>query len=283
MFLGRRGGFVVGKGILVEGIFRMGDEEKKYIKSVEKALDVLLLFSTEEQELAHVEIARKMGWTTSTASRFLSTLLKKDFLLKNEENGKYRLGHRIYYLGALVRNNAGLRRVGLPVMERINRETQETVHIFVRDGIHRVCVEQVDSPQKIRMASEIGVRDKLWVGCTGRVLLAYCPEEKRERLFQQILEAEPGVDVASLRDKIMRVRQRGFSSKDGPWDRHCGCAAAPIFNADGKLEGCLAISTPDFRFPEDVMEYASLVMEGADEISKKMGYLGRRKGGGITR
>ena len=58
----------------------MGDEEKKYIKSVEKALDVLLLFSTEEQELAHVEIARKMGWTTSTASRFLSTLLKKDFL-----------------------------------------------------------------------------------------------------------------------------------------------------------------------------------------------------------
>lgn len=256
----------------------MEHEDKKYIKSVEKALDVLLLFSTEEPELPHTEIARRMGWTTSTTSRFLSTLLKKDFLIKNEENGKYRLGHRIYYLGALVRNNAGLRRVGLPVMERINRETQETVHIFVRDGIHRVCVEQVDSPQKIRMASEIGVRDKLWVGCTGRVLLAYCPEEKRDKLFRQILEAEPEVDVASLREKIMRVRRLGFSSKDGPWDRNCGCAAAPIFNANGKLEGCLAISAPAFRFPADVMQYAGLVMEGADEISEKMGYLKRKRG-----
>ena len=78
------------------------NNDRNRVKSIDKALDVLLLFSREENELAHAEIARRMGWTTSTASRIIGTLLERDFLSKNEDNGKYRLGNMVYYLGAIA-------------------------------------------------------------------------------------------------------------------------------------------------------------------------------------
>lgn len=105
------------------------------------------------------------------------------FLSKNEDNGKYRLGNMVYYLGAIARGNSDMRSCALPVMQKINQITNETVHIFVRDGISRVCIEQVTSHQTIRMSCEIGVRDVLWIGNTGRVLMAFCEKQKREELF----------------------------------------------------------------------------------------------------
>jgi len=248
------------------------NNDKNRVKSIDKALDILLLFNQEEKELSHAEIARRMGWSTSTASRLLGTLLERDFLSKSEENGKYQLGNMIYYLGAIARNNSDIQRCGLPVMERINQITNETVHIFVRDGINRVCIEQINSKQKICMSSDIGVRDLLWVGNTGRVLLAFCPEQRREELYEKIREAAPEADLDVLREKVLRVRANGYAKKDGEWDRHCACIAAPIFDQDGRVKSCLALSVPDFRFPEDDSEYIRLVVEGAKEISLHMGW-----------
>lgn len=162
------------------------------MKSIDKALDVLLLFSREENELAHAEIARRMGWTTSTASRIIGTLLERDFLSKNEDNGKYRLGNMVYYLGAIARGNSDMRSCALPVMQKINQITNETVHIFVRDGISRVCIEQVNSRQTIRMSCEIGVRDVLWIGNTGRVLMAFCEKQKERGAVSQDSRSSSG-------------------------------------------------------------------------------------------
>lgn len=248
------------------------NNDRNRVKSIDKALDVLLLFSREENELAHAEIARRMGWTTSTASRIIGTLLERDFLSKNEDNGKYRLGNMVYYLGAIARGNSDMRSCALPVMQKINQITNETVHIFVRDGISRVCIEQVTSHQTIRMSCEIGVRDVLWIGNTGRVLMAFCEKQKREELFRRIHEAAPEVDMKLLREKVMRVREKGFAGRDGEWDRHCACIAAPIFDQNGMLQGCLGISVPDFRLPEDDSDYVRLILEGAKEISLHMGW-----------
>lgn len=251
------------------------NQDKNHVKSIEKALDILLLFNTDTRELSHAEIARRMGWSTSTASRLLGTLLERDFLSKNEENGKYRLGNMIYYLGSVARRNSDIHECGVPVLEKLSQLTDETVHIFIRDGINRVCIEQIESTKRVRISSDIGKRDFLWVGSTGRVLLAFCPEEKREQLYQEIHEAAPEVDIELLRKKVQRVKDEGFARKDGDWDRHCACIAAPFFDQRGICRGSLGVSVPDFRFPEDDSDYVRLVTEGAKEISIYMGWCGQ--------
>lgn len=102
--------------------------------------------------------------------------------------------------------------------------------------------------------------------------MAFCEKQKREELFHRIHEAVPEVDMKLLREKVMRVREKGFAGRDGEWDRHCACIAAPIFDQNGMLQGCLGISVPDFRLPEDDSDYVRLILEGAKEISLHMGW-----------
>lgn len=44
--------------------------DEKNVKSIEKALNILLLFTPETPELSHTDIAKTMGWSTATTSGF---------------------------------------------------------------------------------------------------------------------------------------------------------------------------------------------------------------------
>lgn len=254
----------------------MADSNKIQVKSLAKALNILKLFDYNNTRLSHVEIAQKMQLPTATASRLLSTLQECGFLNRDMENGKYYLGREIYYLGQMARENISLSRESSEVLEQLKEKTGETAHVFVRDGINRVCVGQVESDHSIKMTAIIGRKDLIWVGSTGRVLLAYCNDKEREDLFLQIKEMWPTIDLDQLRRRVERVRREGVARKEDEWNRNCACIAAPIFGLGGRMEGALAVSVPDFRFPEDDSEYVRLVKEGAQEISNRMGYAGER-------
>lgn len=245
------------------------------VKSIEKALNVLLLFSPQERELHHSEIARRMGWTTSTTSRMLNTLVKCNFLIKNAEQGTYMLGNTLYYLGQIADVHVNLKSIGRPVLERISKETQETVHIYLRSGIYRICYAQVESEQEIKQSSVIGGMEPIWEGATGCVLLSYATEEEREAVLRTVQAKKPTLDLQPLRDKMEPTRRAGFAQNHN--ENHVGCVAAPIYDADGSVSACLGISTPEFRFPDDPSEFTRLVVEGAEEISRQMGYTPARR------
>ena len=248
----------------------------KYVKSIEKALNIFLLFSEEHPELSHTEIARQMGWTTSTTSRLLGTLLNRSFLVKNPENGKYMLGSVIYYLGRIAKGNTDLDKIAAPVLNRLREKTDETVHIFIRDGIHRTCYAQTESRQPVRQATQIGAQEPLWVGATGITLLAFQSPMLLEKLLSEIKQKHPEVDFDALRLKIAQIRNQGFCVKNGSEDdTHVGCVVAPIFDAGGKVDACLGISTPEYRFPENPEAFVALVTSGAEEISRLLGYNGK--------
>lgn len=240
------------------------------VKSIEKALNILLLFSPQERALHHAEIARRMGWTTSTTSRLLNTLVKCNFLVKNPDQGTYMLGSTLYYLGQIADNHLNLKYISRPILEQISKQCQETVHIYLKSGIYRTCYVQVESEQEIKQSSVIGAQEPIWEGATGRILLAYAGQAEQEQLLQAIQEKNPSLDLSPLRAKLAPTRRSGLAQNHN--ENHVGCVAAPIFDADGSVNACLAISTPEFRFPADPAPLAALVAHGAAEISRQMGY-----------
>ena len=63
------------------------------IQSVERALSILDLFTDESMELPLGEISRRLNLNISTTQGLINSLLHKDYLAKNNNNGKYLLGH----------------------------------------------------------------------------------------------------------------------------------------------------------------------------------------------
>lgn len=249
--------------------------EEKNVKSIEKALNILLLFSHETPELSHTDIARAMGWSTSTTSRLLNTLQNKGFLIRDAGTGKYMLGGVLYFLGQVAKKSADLGQICTPILERIRDETRETAHIFVREGMERVCFAQAEGTQSIRQSTKLGTREPLCYGATGIVLLAFEKPEELGKSLAELKNAYKDVNLEQLLMKIAVTKDQGYCLKKGDMDStHVGCVAAPIYNADGSVTACLGISTPEFRFPDDPSHFVSLIKQGAWEISQQLGYHG---------
>ena len=243
--------------------------ETQNVKSVEKALKILLLFSESEPQLSNSEIAHRMSIPTPTASRLIKTLADMGFLTKNVENGKYMLGGTLYYLGNLANGNRNLQETSKPILEKIANTTNETAQIFVRDGIYRICLAQSEGKQNIRQVSEIGERSPIWEGSTGRVLLGFQPPEVLTSLLAEIKEQHPEVNLDTVFTQIMQVRELGYATKTGKGENHVGCIAAPIFNEHDDIVACLSISMPEFRYPADDREFIRIVCDEAKEISAR--------------
>jgi DNA-binding Lrp family transcriptional regulator len=62
------------------------------VRAVERALDILLCFSTEEPIQSLTQIAESVNLSKPTVHRLLASLEKKQFIAKDQATSQYRLG-----------------------------------------------------------------------------------------------------------------------------------------------------------------------------------------------
>lgn len=244
------------------------------VRSVQRALGILLCFNWHERELTMTEITERIGLAKSTTSRLLMTLETEGFIKRDPDTNKYSLGHNIYYLGRIAKEDMKLSEIARPIMEEINKITQETVNLYLLDGMESVCFEQVESPLPIRQAAKIGERCGLWCGASGRAILSGLEEEKWYEMINELKAYTPNTitDPDEFIKVIKDAKEKGYIISLGEKLHEVGCIASPIFDTYGKVLGSIAISGPVYRFPENTDLFASLIVEGAKNISQKLGY-----------
>ena len=75
----------------------MADNNEIKVKSLQKALEILNLF-TVKPVLGVTEVSEYFGWYKSTVHNILCTLKSMEYLEQDEETGKYRLGIQVFNL-----------------------------------------------------------------------------------------------------------------------------------------------------------------------------------------
>src|SRR3989442_14658056 len=104
------------------------------LSSVRNAARLLSSFSAAEPELGVSELARRLGLAKSAVHRLLITLAGERLVEQNPATGRYRLGVRIYRLGAGVSSPLDLHdAVALDIDDPPN-PTRGTVHVAIPDG-----------------------------------------------------------------------------------------------------------------------------------------------------
>ena len=244
------------------------------VRSIERALNILLCFNWECTELTMTEIALKMNLAKSTTSRLIVTLQNLGFL-KKDKNNQYTLGYNVYNLGRIAKGNIDLLEISRPTLVEVSKKSQETVILYTVHKGERLCLDNVESPLVIKRTVKNGEIFPLWEGASGRCLLAHLDESlwvKMAKKLKRVTEntiSDPDEFFNELR-KILRV---GYAVSYGESDGEVACISAPILNRDRKLMACLSISGPRFRFPENEENFVKLAKEGALNISKQLGYI----------
>jgi IclR family KDG regulon transcriptional repressor len=239
--------------------------DKSIVRSVERALDILMCF-IDKTELGLTEIAKKVGLNKSTVFRLVASLERKGFLLRNEENEKYRLGYRLWELSAHLNHVDDPAVMLQPEMERLRDVLDETISLYVRDGKERVRVQAVESRQTIRRVAPIGVRLPLSVGASSKILVAYADPETQKMILNDPDWPE-GIDKEEYMLQLLHIQQVGYATSVEEREVGTSAIAAPIKNRSGKLVAALAVSGPSGRLTLGKMkEYAPLVISYAERM-----------------
>ncbi|GMA57892.1 IclR family transcriptional regulator [Alicyclobacillus sacchari] len=232
------------------------------VRAVERALDILLCFTKSTHELSLSEIARDVGLHKSTAHRLLLSLQQKGFVRRQQGSDKYMLGWSALCLSANAPLFDSWTSIALPVMTELRDHTGETVSLYVRSGIERIRVQAVESREPIRNVATVGERYPLYIGASGKVLLAWSDID----LINEILRRErlpSGFSLSELRSQLVQVRTDGYAVSFQERDAGAAAMAAPVFGPEGDCIAALAVSGPVSRLTEAKMEHSASDLMGA--------------------
>ncbi|HEY1658382.1 MAG TPA: IclR family transcriptional regulator [Candidatus Sulfotelmatobacter sp.] len=245
------------------------------ITALQRGLQLLQLFSRAPNGFTAKQVAERSRLPVSTVHRFLANLESTGFL--NCSGNVYHLGTACFAIGQAALEQLDIRRVSLPYLHELNKQTRETVHLTVRYGSSVVYVEKLDSTEQLRIFSRIGAAVPLYCTAVGKVILAYMPEDQRKTLLPQLeLKRFTPNTIGSLQEleaELQRIRKNGYGCDLEEHELHIRCVAAPIWDHDGFVNASLSLTAPIVRMPVSrLRQLSSLIQEAGLQISQELGY-----------
>jgi len=250
--------------------------EKKIIQSIDRALQVLELFSLEKPEWGVTEISKALNIYKSNVHNILTTLVEKGFVIKDSKTDKYKLGMKFFELGSVVIKNLNLRKIAHPYMEKLLKDFNETVHLGILVEGEILSIEQEESGQSLSPRIFIGKRAPLHCTGVGKAIMAYLPKDKvaaiveRKRLKKYTENTI--IDKEELEKEFLKIQKQGYSVDNMEHEEGVRCVASPIRDYAGKVIASMSVSGPAFRINENnISNIAKKVKECCDCISEEMG------------
>nr|WP_246421611.1 IclR family transcriptional regulator C-terminal domain-containing protein [Texcoconibacillus texcoconensis] len=127
------------------------------------------------------------------------------------------------------------------------------------------------------MFSRVGRRAPLYCTGVGKAILAYLESDELQEIVERIsFEPKTKFTITTKEEFLIvldKVRLRGYSIDDEEHEEGIRCAAAPIFNHEGRVIAGVSIAGPSQRMTDEKLDRDSLIVrQRAQEISAKLGY-----------
>ncbi len=247
------------------------------VQSVERTFDVLEALAATDGELGILDLSNRVGLHASTVHRLLATLVLRGYARQSSQTGRYSLGPRALLLGRAFSDQSTIRAEAHPFLQRLVEASGETANLSTLDYDEAVYIDQVSSPQVVRMFAEIGRRVPLHSTGCGKVLLAYVEPAERNRIIAaRGLPAVTRNTITTpqeLERAMAEVRRCGFAVDDEEHDEGVRCVAGPVRDHMDKVIAAVSLSGPTSRVTkEKIPELGRLVTQACLELSMALGY-----------
>ena len=249
----------------------VGQSEKggESVRAVERALDILMAFTADRSDLTVAELLKRVDLSRPTLYRLLYTLEHSGFLTSQGEPQQFRLGPSVAHLAHVWTSGLDIAQLARPILRNLWEQTGETVAVFELQGMYRLCVAELPSPQPLSFKRGVGYRERIVVGASGRAILAHVDVSPKK---MEEYTHDSSVNSADYSEELARIRQRGYATSYDELLQGATAIAAPFFNTAGRVAGSLAVFGPSARLNAGrVSEYGKLLIASAKEMSEALG------------
>ncbi len=248
------------------------------VRAVDRAIAILQCFTADKPALSVLEIQKRVGLSRPTLYRLLQTLAASGLIKAEGDPQRFRLAHGVMELAHVWL--AGLNKVDVarPILEQLREATGETAALFVLREQKRICVLELESHHALTIARGVGDTGDITLGASGKAILAFLDERRRDAILDRVTNK---ARRAELTKALEVVRSRGFAVSQGEVFVGAVALAAPTFNHNGEVAGCLGVFGPRARVKDtDIPRFSTLVIKAANAVSEQYGYRADQNAGG---
>ena len=247
-------------------------------KSVAKALDILEVVCNSGTALDLHVIGEALELPSSTVYRLLQTLVEYGHVRQNRETRKYSPGLKIFELSQAVIAGLQFTEIAREPLQRLAKDTQETVHLAVLDQAEVIYLQKHESVYRVALYSRIGRRAPAHCTGVGKLLLAHLPETERAAALQeaklQELTSNTITDRTALEAELAQIRRQGYSVDNMEHEEGVYCIACPIRDHTGEVIAAVSVTTTSLRLKlEKLMALLPTLTATVDAISQELGYV----------
>lgn len=253
------------------------DAQGEVITSVERALRVLQVFSSDHPALTLSECAELICLSRGTTRRILMTFENLGYVRR--VGRQFSLTPRVLRLGYGYLSSLPFWDRAQPHMRNLADTVQESCSVATLDGNDIVYVARVPSRRQLSVSLTIGSRLPAYATSLGHVLLAGLPDADLHWYLDTVdLKALTSRTITSkdeLLAELIKVRRIGYSIADGEREMGIRSAAAPIKDRIGSVIAALNVSTNAARTPVRELRETILpkVVDTAEIISQELAYV----------
>ena len=234
-------------------------------RTIDRVAAIMELAAAEpERGITLAAAAQKLDAPKSSLHGLISGLLSVGYL--SERDGRYTLGPG---LGVLIGAPDSHVILGAATgeLERLQKDTGETVLLGERVGHAVVYTKQIESQHAIRYAAPMHVRRPMLTTSMGKLFLAEL-DDRQVRRIARAQQTDDTFDIDALLADLALVRERGYAVNYLVMEAGITALAAGIRDRSGNLIAAIAVRGPSFRMKEEhVEEAAVLLTAAADRVS----------------
>lgn len=178
------------------------------------------------------ELCDRTGLPRATAHR-LAVGLEVHRMLRRGSDGRWRPG-------AALNEFAGgatdpLLEAASTVLPKLREVTGESVQLYRRDGMQRLCVASAEPPSGLRDTVPVGTVLPMTAGSGAKVLAAWADHATQRAVLSEAVFGER---------TLLEIRRRGWAQSVGERESGVASVSAPVRDTSGAVVAAISVSGP---------------------------------------
>lgn len=248
----------------------------KIILSLVKASKILELIMNGSRALGVSELSRALDMPKPTVQNMLFTLESEGFIEKDPMSLKYRLGPRLFQLGMHYANNMDLTMIARGWLEKLCSQYGEISRAGIVMGEKIIIAMEVHHDSSFMTFPGPGSVIPPQTTAIGKILLAYMPEKRREKIIKNIqftpLTERSIKNTDELKLELDRVKSDGVAFDSEESVTGLSCIAGPVFNHRNECIAAISLSGNSSRIEMKRSEIINAIKYTCFRMSEQMGF-----------
>lgn len=243
------------------------------VKSLDRGLDILEYVAACSEPPSFSQLLGGLSIPRSSLFHLLTNLLLRNFLERDPETERYRLGTELVEIARKVKRPSLHDRV-TPILRQLSLEVSETCGFYVQVGDCVEVVASAISTQALSYTMKVGMTAPLYAVSAGKVVLSEYDSKDLKRYFDRT--AFVPVTPSTLRSKrrlkkeIQEIKAMGFAYSREEFT--LGITAIATAVRDGSTFcGAINLAVPTARFTaQRDAEFRTALRQAAQFVAREI-------------